>query len=80
MKWRPHTEQPTRREVFTALLAVRDEEGDSGEEFYLLGIFMWKQQKWVSESDGMRIVVGRAFWWLPESEVLENLKGVTHEI
>ena len=80
MNWRPHTEPPTRREVFTALIAVRDSDADPGEVFYLLeGMYMWKEGQFTCESTGLTISAGRAFWWIPESEVLEELKGVTHD-
>ena len=37
MNWRPHTETPLDdTPVFTALIAVRDNDADPGEEFYLL--------------------------------------------
>ena len=77
MKWRPHTEPPTHREIFTALLARR---GDDGEYFLLASLYYWKDGGWIEEATGKAPDTDRPFWWLPESEVLENLKGVTHEI
>ena len=81
MNWRPHTEPPSDdAPVFTALIAVRDSDADPGEEFYLLeGMYMWKERQFTCESTGLTITQGRAFWWIPESEVLEGLKGETHD-
>ena len=73
MNWRPHTQAPDGTEIFTALIAVRDEE--DGEELFLLGIYVWYHGKWLSEKEGRKIKDGRHFWWLPESEVLEGLQG-----
>jgi hypothetical protein len=70
MNWRPHTQVPDGAEVFTALIAV-DCDGDP----YLLGIFMWKNGEWIDEMDGAEIPAGTEFHWLPETELLQTLKG-----
>jgi hypothetical protein len=74
MNWRPHTEQPPNdAEVFTALLArLAVEDG----EYYLLSSpYYWRDGGWIEEATGKAPDDARPFWWIPESEVLEGLRG-----
>jgi len=77
MNWRPHTQEPDTGKVFTALIAVRDAdivESFGADSFYLLnGIYHWRNGQWEAEGTGLTITEGRAFWWLPENEVLAGL-------
>jgi len=75
MNWRPHTQAPDNDEVFTALIAVSGDHDDEDGEPYLLGIFMWKNGEWIDEMDGAEIPAGTEFHWLPETELLQTLKG-----
>lgn len=69
MRWRTHLEKPdTTAEVFTALIAVRD---DDGSTFLMEGIFNWKDGAWRDENNRLRLLSEPEFWWLPEEELLE---------
>ena len=77
MKWRPHVEPPFEdAPVFTALIARL---GDDGEYFLLASLYYWKDGGWIEEATGKAPDATRPFWWIPESEVLEGLKGETHD-
>jgi len=78
MRWRPHTEKPSDdAEVFTALLARLDVE--DGEYYLLSSPYYWKDGGWIEEATGKAPDATRPFWWIPENEVLEGLKGETHD-
>lgn len=69
MNWRQHTEIPQTDEVFTAVLAARDETGS----YLMSAIFHWKDGRWTDENDETHAPATTPFWWLPEAELLADL-------
>lgn len=69
MKWHPLSEKPQTTEPAAALLATRDEDG----EFFLMGLYLWREGKWVSE-DGLAPLPAGEYWWCTEDDVLEDLR------
>lgn len=66
--WRPHSERPAQVPQ-CCLLAASDEECG----FFLLGdLYYWDGSYFRREDDDSAPGV-EAFWWLPESEVLQGL-------
>lgn len=70
MTWRPHTDIPGDDRIMTALLATREPEDG---QFYLLGIYFWRDGNWVNEMTGTLVAESRVYWWLPERELLQTL-------
>ncbi len=55
-----------------ALIAIHRIE-DEGDEPYLLGIYLWQSNKWISEDTGRALVLNSKYdnaYWIPESEVI----------
>ena len=70
VNWRPGSQQPERWPM-TALIALRDP--DDG-VFFLAGggIYEWRGDHWRHEASEERLDrAPDAFWWLPESELMQ---------
>jgi len=67
MRWRTHLEKPADAVVFTAIIAVRDE--DAVEPYLLNGIFHWKDGEFRDENDYHCTPNAAEYWWLPEEEL-----------
>jgi hypothetical protein len=70
MNWRPLDVKPDSAGPMTALIATVDEEDEH--EFYLMGIYIWRDGRWVDEDTFTPLLPGR-YWWVAESEVLKTL-------
>lgn len=75
MNWRPIATKPDVPAPVTALIATRDELG----EYFLKGIYQWKNGAWLDEDGDRPLPDGRQFFWVPEVEVIRDLvrSGVT---
>lgn len=71
IRWRPHTETPATDEPISALLAAGDPEANG--EFFLIGIRLWRDGKWIDEGPYFRPVQCFEFWWVPEDELCATL-------
>ena len=70
MTWRPTTEKPTTTEPLSALIAARDIDG----EFFLVGIYIWKNGAWVDEDVHRPLREQAPCWWVDERELLKELE------
>lgn len=67
--WQPHTVHPNTDEPVTALLAEPDPE--EGHKPYLIGIFLWKNGRWIDEITGNR--AKQPFFWRLEDSIVAEL-------
>jgi hypothetical protein len=77
VSWRPHTETPHKRAVMSALIAVMSDEGERSEPF-ILGIYLWRDGRWVCE-DSDRPLAAERFWWMDELDLLAAIPQQTKQ-
>ncbi len=68
INWRPIDVPPETHELFTAVLASVDDEGDA---YLEPNLYVWQAGHWIDEIDGS--INTTALWWVPESELVAQL-------